>query len=40
MLVHERLDALHAAMPNVADNVGLGWDMALDKLAATIGQAA
>jgi uncharacterized protein YndB with AHSA1/START domain len=39
-LVHERLDALHAAMPDVADNVGLGWEMALDKLAGTIGQVA
>jgi hypothetical protein len=39
-LVHERLDALRAAMPYVADNVGLGWEMALDKLAGTIGEAA
>jgi uncharacterized protein YndB with AHSA1/START domain len=35
-LVHERLDALRAAMPDVADNVGRGWEMALEKLAATI----
>lgn len=33
-LVHERLDALAAAMPQVAANVGRGWDSALGKLAA------
>jgi uncharacterized protein YndB with AHSA1/START domain len=33
-LVHERLDALAAAMPQVAENVGTGWDSALGKLAA------
>ena len=33
-LVHERLDALAAAMPQVAANVGPGWDSALVKLAA------
>ena len=33
-LVHERLDALAAAMPHVAENVGPGWDSALGKLAA------
>ena len=33
-LVHERLDALAAAMPQVAENVGPGWDSALGKLAA------
>jgi uncharacterized protein YndB with AHSA1/START domain len=33
-LVHERLDALAAAMPQVAENVGPGWDSALRKLAA------
>jgi uncharacterized protein YndB with AHSA1/START domain len=33
-LVHERLDALAAAMPRVAENVGPGWDSALGKLAA------
>jgi len=32
--VHERLDALAAAMPQVAENVGPGWDSALGKLAA------
>ncbi|HEY5052836.1 MAG TPA: SRPBCC domain-containing protein [Solirubrobacterales bacterium] len=35
-LVHERLDRLYEAMPQVAENVGRGWGMALDKLAATI----
>ena len=35
-LVHEQLDSLHAAMPHVAENVGPGWEMVLDKLAATI----
>jgi uncharacterized protein YndB with AHSA1/START domain len=39
-LVHERLDALHTAMPQVAENVGPGWDMVLDKLTATIRQVA
>ena len=33
-LVHERLDDLRDAMPDVAANVGPGWEMALDKLAA------
>jgi uncharacterized protein YndB with AHSA1/START domain len=31
-LVHERLDELAAALPEVADNVGRGWALALDKL--------
>jgi uncharacterized protein YndB with AHSA1/START domain len=31
-LVHERLDELAAALPEVADNVGRGWELALDKL--------
>jgi uncharacterized protein YndB with AHSA1/START domain len=31
-LVHERLDELAAALPDVADNVGQGWELALDKL--------
>jgi uncharacterized protein YndB with AHSA1/START domain len=35
-LVHERLDALHAAMPHVSENVGPGWEMVLDKLAPAI----
>jgi uncharacterized protein YndB with AHSA1/START domain len=33
-LVHERLDALAAALPQVAANVRPGWDSALGKLAA------
>ncbi|MGV1046936.1 MAG: SRPBCC family protein [Solirubrobacterales bacterium] len=37
-LVHERLDALHEAMPEVADNVGRGWEMALDKLAVLVAE--
>lgn len=32
-LVHERLDGLRVAMPEVADAVGRGWSSALDKLA-------
>jgi Uncharacterized conserved protein len=35
-LVHERLDDLYAAMPHVAENVGPGWEMVLDKLTSTI----
>ena len=35
-LVHEKLDGLRAAMPPVAENVGPGWEMALDALAATV----
>ena len=38
MLVHERLDTLHEALPDVADNVGVGWGMALDKLSAEFRQ--
>lgn len=33
-LVHERLDDLRKALPDIADGVGPGWEMALDKLAA------
>lgn len=33
-LVHERLGALAAVMPQVAENVAPGWDSALGKLAA------
>jgi uncharacterized protein YndB with AHSA1/START domain len=36
-LVHERLDTLHAAMPHVAENVGPGWDLVLDRLTTTLG---
>lgn len=32
-LVHERLDELAAAMPDVARNVGPGWDLVLGKLS-------
>jgi uncharacterized protein YndB with AHSA1/START domain len=35
-LVHERLDELAAALPDVADNVGRGWELALDKLEEAI----
>ncbi len=35
-LVHERLEALRAAMPEVAGNVSAGWEMALDKLAGAL----
>jgi uncharacterized protein YndB with AHSA1/START domain len=31
-LTHERLDALAAAMPEVADQVEAGWQLALDNL--------
>jgi uncharacterized protein YndB with AHSA1/START domain len=37
-LLHERLDGLYAAMPEVAANVGPGWGNVLDKLAATLGE--
>jgi uncharacterized protein YndB with AHSA1/START domain len=35
-LVHERLDDLAAAMPDVAANVGPGWEDALGKLAGVL----
>ena len=37
-LVHERLDELAAAMPHVADKVELGWELVLEKLAASLGR--
>jgi len=37
ILVHERLDDLAAAMPDVADKVELGWSLVLEKLALTLG---
>ena len=37
-LVHERLDDLRKAMPDVADAVGPGWEMVLDNLAALAGE--
>jgi uncharacterized protein YndB with AHSA1/START domain len=39
-LVHERLDALRAAMPGVAANVEPGWAMVLDKLAEALREVA
>jgi len=33
-LVHEQLDELARAMPDVADNVAVGWELVLDKLLA------
>jgi uncharacterized protein YndB with AHSA1/START domain len=39
-LAHERLDALRAAMPDVAENVGPGWGIALDQLAEAIEEVA
>ena len=35
-LVHERLDDLAAALPQVAEQVGAGWDFVLTKLAAVL----
>ena len=35
-LVHERLDELSAAMPDVAGNVGPGWELVLEKLIAMV----
>jgi uncharacterized protein YndB with AHSA1/START domain len=35
-LVHDRLDAFAAAMPDVAELVGPGWGMALDKLPGAV----
>ena len=32
-LVHERLEALRAATPEVADKVSVGWESVLEKLA-------
>jgi uncharacterized protein YndB with AHSA1/START domain len=37
-LVHERLDDLAAALPQVADNVEPGWASALDKLSTLISE--
>lgn len=39
ILVHEHLDALERAMPEVAEGVEPGWDAVLDKLARTVDQA-
>lgn len=35
-LVHERLDDLANALPDVAGNVGPGWDLVLDKLSSLL----
>ncbi|MBG0823918.1 SRPBCC domain-containing protein [Planomonospora sp. ID91781] len=35
-LVHERLGALAATLPQVAEQVGDGWDGVLDRLAETV----
>jgi uncharacterized protein YndB with AHSA1/START domain len=35
-LVHERLDELRKALPDVADSVGAGWELALDNLVEVI----
>jgi uncharacterized protein YndB with AHSA1/START domain len=35
-LTHERLDALHDAMPLVADNVSVGWGQALALLSEVV----
>ena len=32
-LVHERLEGLRSAMPQVADSIDTGWSMVLDRLA-------
>ncbi len=34
-LVHEQLDELARAMPDVADKVVLGWELVLEKLSAS-----
>ncbi len=36
LLLHERLDTLHASMPEVAGQVGTGWALVLDKLAVAV----
>jgi len=37
-LIHERLDDLAAAMPDVAGKVQVGWELVLEKLAATLSE--
>jgi uncharacterized protein YndB with AHSA1/START domain len=37
-LVHERLDDLAAAMPDVADKVEYGWKLVLEQLADMLGE--
>jgi uncharacterized protein YndB with AHSA1/START domain len=36
-LVHERLEAIDAAMPGMARNTATGWGQALDQLEAALG---
>ena len=35
-LVHQQLDELAQAMPHVARNVGVGWELVLEKLATLL----
>jgi uncharacterized protein YndB with AHSA1/START domain len=35
-LVHERLESLRAAIPDVAEQVDIGWGQALDKLPSAL----
>ena len=35
-LTHERLERLAAAMPHIANNVQVGWELVLEKLAVTL----
>jgi uncharacterized protein YndB with AHSA1/START domain len=37
-LVHERLEALAAGMPQVAENVGRGWELVIEKFCAIVGR--
>lgn len=37
-LVHEELEALWEAMPDVAGSVELGWDLVIDKLATMVAE--
>jgi uncharacterized protein YndB with AHSA1/START domain len=37
-LLHEKLDALHAAMPELAGQFSAGWGDVLEKLAVTVKQ--
>jgi len=37
-LVHERLEQLAEAMPHVAENVGVGWELVLEKLTVTVSE--
>ena len=39
-LLHERLDALAAELPDVASQVERGWTITLDKLTSTLGDSA